>query len=383
MYPITIAMVVGTKSLADEARPICERLGCKIVLEENEPGDWIEFLEKLEHLRPHAVIYDVSKLRNGLEEPVRKIRAMRVPPAVFAMDSVATPQRILAAIHAGASDFLFPPMDAPLQEALRKLGETVRQQVDAEGHGRVAAFVSAKGGCGATTVAAHTAMEMVPLADGKVLLADLDLESGLISVLMGVPAAYSMIDVVQNLDRLDANFWKGITAEGRPGVDVLGSAPVPNYQSAPTREQMNDVLRFLRTQYGAVVLDLGRSITPMLMSTIEHVDTLFLVTTLEVPALQRSATMVSRLLDQGFSKDHLRVILNRMPRDPDATVNELEKMVGAPVLLSVPNDYPALYECYSEGKFLPASHRLSRSYAEVAAHILGIAPRKKRFSLLA
>ncbi|MEQ1949425.1 MAG: hypothetical protein ABL995_19700 [Bryobacteraceae bacterium] len=383
MYPITIAMVVGTKSLSDEARAICERLGCKIVLEESEPGDWIEFLEKLENVRPNAVLYDVSKLHDGLEEPIRKIRTLRAPPAVFAMDVAATPQRILAAIHAGASDFLFPPMEGPLQEALRKLGEAVRGEVDARGHGRVAGFVSAKGGCGATTIAAHTAMEMVPLADGKILLVDLDLESGLISTLMGVPAGYSMVDVVQNLDRLDANFWKGITAEGRPGVDVLGSAPVPNYQAAPSPEQMNDVVRFLRTQYGAIVLDLGRSITPMLMATIEHVDTLFLVTTLEVPALQKSSTIVSRLLNQGFSKDHLRVILNRMPRDPDATVNELERMVGAPVLLSVPNDYPALYECYSEGKFLPASHRLSRSYAEVAAHILGVAPRKKRFSLLA
>ena len=383
MYPLTVAMVIGTKALADEARPVCERLGCKIVLEEGEPGDWIDFIDKLERLRPNVVLYDVAKVKGAIEDPIRKMRAMHAPPAVFVVDLTATPQRILAAVHAGAAEYLFPPMAGPLQEALQKLAEEIRGQVDSQGHGRVAAFVSAKGGCGATTIAAHAAMEMVPIADGKVLLADLDLESGLISMLMGLPTAYSVHDVVQNLDRLDANFWKGLTSEGRPGVDVLGSAPVPNYQSAPTPEQLHGVIRFLRTQYGAVVLDLGRSVTPVLMSAIENVDTLFVVTTLEVPALQRAAAMTQTLLNRGFSKEHLRVILNRMPKDPDATVDELEKMIGAPVLLSIPSDYPALYECYSEGKFLPASHRLSRSYADVAAHVLGITPRKKRFSLLA
>jgi len=383
MYPLTVAMVIGTKPLADEIRPVLQKLGCRVVLDQNEEGEWNEFLEKLERLRPNVVLYDVAKLQDGMEEPIRRIRAAHAPPAVFAVDASATPQRILRAIHAGAAEFLFPPMAGPLAEALEKLGEEIRGQVDSQGHGRVAALVSAKGGCGTTTIAAHMAMELVGLSEGKVLLADLDLESGLVSLLMGSSTPYCLLDVIENLDRLDEHFWKGLATEGRPGVDLLGSAPAPNYKPPPTPEQMHDVVRFLRTQYAAIVLDLGRSITPILMSTIEQVDALFLVTTLEIPALQRAASMTAALLNRGYPTDHLRVILNRMPRDPDATVAELEKMIGATVLIAVPSDYPALYECYSEGRFLSASHRLSRCYADIAAHVLGVTPRKKRFSLLA
>lgn len=383
MYPLTVAMVIGTKQLGDEVRPVLQALGCRVVLDQNEVGDWNEFLAKLDRLRPNVVLYDVARLQDGMEEPLRRIRAAKAPPPVFAVDTSATPERILRAIHAGATEFLYPPVGSPLKEALDKLAEEARRQTDSQGHGRIAAVVSAKGGCGATTVAIHTAMEICSLTDQRVLLADLDLESGLISFLMGATAPYSLLDVVENLDRLDASFWKGLVFEGRPGVDVLGSAPTPNFQPVPTPDQMHDVLRFLRVQYGAVVLDLGRSVTPLLMSTFEHADSVFLVTPLEIPALHCAEHIATTLLNRGCPKDRLQVILNRMPKDPEVTMPELEKMIGAPVFIAVPSDYPALNECYSEGRFLPASHRLSRRFAEVAAHVLGVPAKKKNFSLLA
>lgn len=383
MYPITVALVIGTKQLSDEVRPVLQTLGCRVVLEQNEAGDWIDFVGNLERLRPSVVLFDVSRSQSAMEDQLRRIRAAHNPPVIFAIDTTATPEKVLRAIHAGAAEFIYPPIAAPLKEALAKVAEETKRRVDAQGHGRVVAFVSAKGGCGATTVAAHTALEITSLTNEKALLADLDLESGLISFLMGLTVPYSLPDVVENLDRLDANFWKGVIVEGRPGVDVLGTAQPPNQRPIPTPDQMHDLLQFLRNQYGAVVLDLGRSVTPLLMSTFEHVDNIFVVTTLEVPALHRAEFIATAVLNRGFPKERVHVILNRMPKDPDVTVPELEKMIGIPVLVTVPSDYQALYECYSEGKFLPSNHHLSRRFAEVAAHVMGVPVRKKHFSLLA
>ena len=383
MYPLTAALVIGTRQLNDEARPVLQGLGCRIVLDQVEVTDWIEFTSNLERLHPDVVLYDVAQLQDGLEEPLRRIRAAKSSPVVFAMDTSATPERILRAMHAGAAEFIYPPVAAPLKEALERIAEESRRRSESQSHGRIAAVVSSKGGCGATTIATHTAMELASLTDERVLLGDLDLEVGLVSFLMGVMAAYSLLDIVENLDRLDASFWKGLVSEGRPGVDVLGTIPTPNLRPLPTPDQMHDVLRFLRTQYAAVVLDLGRGVTPLGMSVCEHVDTTFVVTTLEVPALRLAQHIAGTLLNRGYPKEHLRAIVNRMPEDPDVTVPELEKMIGIPVFTSVPNDYAALYECYVEGKFLPASNRLSQRFAEVAAHILGVPARKKHHSVLA
>lgn len=382
MYPLSIGMVIETKQLGDEIRPIMESLPVRIVFEESAVTDWAEFQGKLQRLRPHVLLLEITKAGDRMEEQIRQIRSLVGAPAVFAVDLTANPETILRAIRAGATEFLYPPLANPLRAALEKLSEQKNNEPQV-GLGRAAAFVSVKGGCGATTLACHTAVEIPALTNQKVLLADLDLQSGLISLLMRSTTPYTLLDAVQNLHRLDPSFWKALVSNGRPGVEVVGSVPTPNFQETPSSNQLRDVLRFLRTQYAAVLLDLGRSVTPVLMSTVEHVDMTFLVATLEMPALQCAQHMLRTLLNSGCPKDRLRVILNRMPKNPDITIPELEKMLGAPIFMSIPNDYPALYECYAEGKLLPASNRLSKRCADLAVHILGMpaSVTRKKFAL--
>jgi len=69
VYPLTVALVIGTKPLGDEIRPVLQAFGCRVVLDQNDVGDWNEFLGKLDRLRPNVVLYDVARLQEGMEEP--------------------------------------------------------------------------------------------------------------------------------------------------------------------------------------------------------------------------------------------------------------------------------------------------------------------------
>src|SRR5579871_5222869 len=262
MYPLTVGLVIENKQLWEEIQIVLKTLPFRTVLEQAEVDDWTEFLSKLERIRPDVLLFDISKSGAGLEEQVRRIRSTGLAPSFFAVDAAAEPEKILRAIRSGAAEFLYPPLAAPLQAALTKLAdEKSTQQHDSHGGGKIAAFLSAKGGCGATTIACHAAVELAALVHQKVLLADLDLESGLVSFLMKATAQYSVLDAIQNLHRLDPNFWKALVSNGRPGVEVMGSAATPNLREAPEPEQIRDVLRFMRAQYSAVLLDLGRNLT--------------------------------------------------------------------------------------------------------------------------
>jgi len=79
VYPLTVALVIGTKPLGDEIRPVLQAFGCRVVLDQNDVGDWNEFLGKLDRLRPNVVLYDVARLQEGMEEPLKRIRAARMP----------------------------------------------------------------------------------------------------------------------------------------------------------------------------------------------------------------------------------------------------------------------------------------------------------------
>ena len=116
----------------------------------------------------------------------------------------------------------------------------------------------------------------------------------------------------------------------------------------PKDDQIRQVLAFARPHYDWTLVDLGRGLSRMAMAALEEIDEVCLVTTLEVPALHQAKQIVQTLLDSGYGKNRIRLILNRAPKRLDITPGELEKMLGVPIFGMIPNDYPELYETYAE-----------------------------------
>ena len=78
------------------------------------------------------------------------------------------------------NEYLFPPLQETLRKALEKRSpERGRRRERVQGRRQGMGFVSAKGGCGATTLVCHVAVEL-GRQNQKVLLADLDLDAGMI-----------------------------------------------------------------------------------------------------------------------------------------------------------------------------------------------------------
>ena len=119
-------------------------------------------------------------------------------------------------------------------------------------------------------------------------------------------------------------------------------------------------------------MDLGRSLSRLCMAALDEVDDLCLVTTLEVPALHQCKQIIQTLLDGGFGKQRLKLILNRSPKRLDITPGELEKMLGTPIFAMVPNDYPELYETYAEGRMLNRTSDLGKQMTKLAMKLTGV-----------
>lgn len=385
MEPVTLGVVVGSKGLWDEVQACLSRLPVRVLFERNDISDWPAFLDQVERLGPDIVLVDISGLTDPVEESIRRIRAVAGAPTVIALHPSAEPEKILAAMRAGAGEFLFPPMEAGLLAAIERLGgERVKQRSPVHEGGRLYGFLSAKGGCGATTIACHVAVECQRLTRTQVLLADFDLEAGMVGFLMKAQNPYSVTDVAKNVFRLDASYWKGIISNGRPGLEIVRAPEVTVSRELPRPEQLRHVLRFARFNYRFGILDLGRSLNLYSIHALEEINEAFLVATLDVPALHHAKQIIRTVLDTGFGRDRLRLLINRMPRNPEITTEEIEKSLGLPVYMTLPSDYPALYESYAEGTLLPANSCLARHFRRLASRITGIddeKDKKGKFSL--
>jgi pilus assembly protein CpaE len=383
MYPITAGLVIENKELWDELKKALEPLPIRLAFELPElPLDWGGFLERLDRIQPDVILLDVTKLKEPIEDAVKRLRSSASQPAVFALHTSADPAAILAALRAGASEYLYPPMAEPLAAAFERLSEA-RQKAREKPirGGKTLAFLSAKGGCGATTVACHVAVEMGRQGAGKVLLADLDLQSGMVGFLLKTKSAYSLADAVNNLQRLDQSYWQGLVSNGIPNLEVITAPNLPATKQLPAGH-VKQVLAFARTQYDWAVFDLGRNVTSNTLSVLDVIDETYLVTTPEVPALHQAKQIVQVLLDAGYSRSHLHLVLNRTTRRIDLTLEELETMLGVPIYATIANDFDSLYEAFSEGRLVDSSTPPGRDFARLAAKIAGIAePKKKKFSL--
>jgi pilus assembly protein CpaE len=384
VYPLTIGLVIETKELWDEVHSTLQELPVRLLIEQHELGDLGEFLDKLERLRPEVMILEVMKLREPMEHVVGRIKASSVDPMVIALHNTAEPELILSALRAGAHEFLHPPLKTNLQQALERKSQgrnKTRERLKQKG--KVMGFLSAKGGCGATTIACHIAAQL-GRQDKHVLLADMDLDAGMVRFLMKTKSPYSVLDALNNLHRLDASYWNALISNGLPGLEIIAAPQALASKQQPNQEQMQNMLTFCRGQYDFSIIDLGRSLNLTAMNALEEIDETYLVTTLDVPALHQSKQIIQTLSGVGYGRERLRLVLNRMPQRLDVTPDELEKMMSLPVFATLPNDYPSLYESYSEGSLLPPNSRLGKELNRMAMKVGGIQEEKggkKKFSL--
>jgi pilus assembly protein CpaE len=383
MYPLTVALAIENAALAGQVRQVLRDLPVRVTAEQSDLSAMAAFLHQLERARAEAVLLDVASVRESIEEAVRGVRKACPDAMIVAIHVSADAETILAAFRAGVNEYICPPLEANLKRALEWKSNERRRGEGARRGARTLAFFSAKGGCGATTVACHVAMEL-GRREQKTLLADFDLEAGMVAFLTRARSPYSVLDALENIHRLDASYWKALVSSGIPNVEIVSAPVAVASRRPPEQNQVRHVLAFVRLHYDWTVVDLGRSLNPFTMNALEEIDEACLVTTLEIPALHQAKQTVDTLLASGYPRDHLHLIVNRAPKRMDIETAELEKMIGAPVYASIPNNYPELYRSYSEGRLLPPGSRLGQHFAELSRKLAGVeeAPKaRRRFAL--
>ncbi len=385
MYPLTIGLAIENRDLREQARACLANLPFRVIVEHQDTGDLSLFLERLERMRPDVVLVDISTHKDPLENLVVPIRKAIGDPMIIALNVTADAEAILHSLRAGINEYLFPPLQEPLRKALEKRSaeRSKRRDSGAKANGKCFGFLSAKGGCGATTLVCHVAAEIGRL-NQKVLLADLDLDAGLVGFITKTKAVYSILDAFNNLHRLDVSYWKALVSNGIPGVEIVAAPLALASKQQPKDDQVRQVMAFARPLYDWILADLGRSLNRLSMAALDEIDEVCMVTTLEVPALHQSKQIIQTLLDSGYGKARIRLILNRSPKRLDITPGELERMLGVPIFFMVPNDYPELYETYAEGRMLNRNSDLGKSLAKLALKLTGAEEEKtskKKFAL--
>src|ERR1700722_11113645 len=156
----------------------------------------------------------------GRSLPVVRMLNGRPQVTTIAVNCGNSSEDLLLLMQAGVRDVLpqFTTRDL-LQAANRALallgsaGEIL---------GDVFAFVPAKAGCGATTVATYASGMASRISDEPTLLLDFDIQLGVTTFLLKAQGTHTIMDALAMVDRLDPDVWAGLISQ-TDNLHLLGS----------------------------------------------------------------------------------------------------------------------------------------------------------------
>jgi pilus assembly protein CpaE len=326
--------------VVDDDRELLEMM--RIVLERAEVHEALLAADAEEGLaiavadKPEVAIVDIMMPRVDGYEMIRRLRAHPATASIPIIVLTARGQSVdrEAALDAGAAEFL--PKPATASELLAAI-EAVLGGSTETGRGfdvTSVALLSLRGGVGVTTLASNLAATLLESTGESVCLLDLSPSSGHVALQLGLRPDPNWSGLLAK-DSLDADIVGRLLIRHASGLWILASPPIPVLGSGLARRTVSELMDILTAQYAAIVVDTPPVLNDMAIATLDAVNQILLVVTLE-PSSVQTAIGAMRALDRW--SDKVRVVLNHPRPDEQWPVSALERLLRHTPIGTVPFD---------------------------------------------
>jgi len=300
--------------------------------------------------RADLVVVDARADLQAAMRAVEPLRAASPAPAVFVVARESTPDLILQAMRAGANEFFtFPPAHDAFEDALGRAASRRTASSTGRTEGTTIVFFGAKGGAGTTTVAVNCGVELARLSKRRTVVVDLKPGLGEVALFLGVRSRYSLLDALDNIHRLDAQFLKELVVSHKSGLDILSGSDHFDRPGASDTTGLEEVFRLLRDEYEYILIDAGSQINAASLAALYTADTISLVANPDVPSIRNAQRLLERIRQLGASPDRVRLLLNRAAEPFPIPPTQIEAAVGHPIDHLFPSDYKTVSTALNSG----------------------------------
>jgi pilus assembly protein CpaE len=285
---------------------------------------------------------------------------------------------ILKAFRAGAKEFLPKPLQLDdLLTALRRISSPQKSSSDnSGGNGVSVAVAGALGGIGTTTLAVNLGCRMASYEGGSSVLVDFDMALGDADIFLDMIPEYTLVDVSQNLSRLDLALLKRSLEKHESGLLLL---PRPNeLADLPfvTPESIERALNLMKASFDHLVFDLSKGYNTFDVMALQLADVVLVVTQLDVPSLRNTMRLLSWLETIEGVKEKVKVVSNRTgASNNQISLKKAQESLECEIHWTIPNDSRAAIESRDFGSPLMYSapkSPLAKAIDHISDELCGI-----------
>ena len=176
-------------------------------------------------------------------------------------------------------------------------------------HGaKIVSVFSCKGGVGKTTTVLNLA-GIYSLMEKKVLIIDMDLNSGGIAVSLGVDATKSIFNVVDDMSNNRFNTISNYIANYNENIDVLAAPKDPRDAFKIDSKYIDLIISTAIYKYDVILIDTTHILSPITLKVLDKSDsTLFMITNDPVD-LKNARSMIA--IFEDTEKKNYKVVFNQ------------------------------------------------------------------------
>jgi pilus assembly protein CpaE len=279
---------------------------------------------------------------------------------------------LIAIVRAGICEVLPQPFsDQDVGTAVFNVRGKLTDSNAPATHGIVYAFLPAKPGAGASSLAVYSALACARMANCHPLLLDFDVRLGTSSFVLKLDSKNSIMDAFENANRMDETLWEQLISQ-REKLDVLGSAPTEFGVRVPP-EAFQSVLKWARSRYTSVVVDLGGTMEDFEIATLQQAGMVFLVCGPDLTSLHMARRRMEGLRSLQLH-ERVCLVMNRMDKRSGLSVRDIESALGVPIQITVPADESTIAEAVQGGTGVNPKCALGVQIDVIARKMAGKAP---------
>jgi pilus assembly protein CpaE len=336
---------------------------------EAQKSSYTEAQQTLMEAAPQAVILNIPEHHQDAKKILRHFRA-RLPQTrwtVSAKDLAA--DELVEFMRLGASDFLRQPVSTPdMNEFMARIREWEQAPAAPAAHKSIC-FFSPKGGTGATAVAVNSAAEANRVKKGRVLIADFVLQHGNVAHFLDAPQDYTVWDLAENIDRMDAKLLEMSAPKHVSGLSVLSCPRSPEEAENVVSKDTVKMVHIMRESFETVIFDAGHEFSTAALSCLDASEYVYLVATPEFPSVCNARSALAMFRKLGYPKTKVRVVLNRWKMKGGLEPEAIEKTLETSFFFKFPDDPPLLLAAINQGvpvAQLSKNSELAKAFAQFA-----------------
>jgi pilus assembly protein CpaE len=209
----------------------------------------------------------------------------------------------------GIADYLVWPISQP---ALIAAVGRVFRHVQPKKLGKTLAFIGAKGGVGASTVAHNVAWALAGELASKVILADMDLAFGTAGLDFNIDAEQGIADAIGDSSRLDELLLDRLLVSCGDHLSLLAAPAVLGKACDFDETAFDQMLDIARAHAPNVILDVPHMWTAWTRRTLISADEVVIVAEPDLANLRNAKSLVELLIQARPNDTPPKLVLNRV-----------------------------------------------------------------------